>query len=177
MARRLTLFLIFLLILAWMIGCTSQTQPEASPTPSPTPTATAGEEKKDQERGEDDTGKQEENPPLEAGDGPTTGEGLKDGTYEGQSDTDDRGSYGIVKLTIEGGKIKDVEYTEINGKDKKPKSKENGYDYEPALEAMEDLPEALEEKQDVDQVEVVSKATGTTNKFKTAAKNALAKGK
>jgi len=127
--------------------------------------------------GEDDTGKQEENPPLEAGDQPTTGEGLKDGTYEGQSDTDERGSYGIVKLTIEGGKIKNVEYSEINGSDKKPKSKENGYDYEPALQAIESLPKALEEKQDVDKVEVVSKATGTSNKFKTAAKNALAKGK
>ncbi|MGI6706596.1 MAG: FMN-binding protein [Clostridia bacterium] len=177
MAKKITLFIIALLIFIWMMGCAGKPQPEASPTPSPTPTATAGEEEKDQELGEDDPGKQEENPPLEAGDQPTTGEGLKDGSYEGESDTDERGSYGIVKLTIEGGKIKDVEYTEINGKDNKPKSRENGYDYEPALEAMESLPKALEEKQDVDKADVVSKATGTTNKFKTAAKNALAKGK
>jgi hypothetical protein len=78
-------------------------------------------------------------------------------------------------LTIEDGKIVDAQYSEINGQDNLPKSEENGYTYEDALKAFDILPERLKEVQDVDKVDVVSKATGTSNKFKTAAKNALYK--
>jgi major membrane immunogen (membrane-anchored lipoprotein) len=135
------------------------------------------QQEQDQQQAPPDPDNEEELPPDEEkiGEQPSTAEGLPDGTYEGQSDKDERGSYGIAILTIENGKIVDAQYSEINGQDNLPKSEENGYTYEDALKAFDILPERLKEVQDVDKVDVVSKATGTSNKFKTAAKNALYK--
>ena len=100
---------------------------------------------------------------------------MADGTYEGRTDKDERGNYGVAKVTVEDGKITEAEYTEYTDDDK-PKSKENGYEYEPTLNAVKELPEQLIETQDVDKIDTYTGATGTTEKFKIAVKNALKEG-
>jgi major membrane immunogen (membrane-anchored lipoprotein) len=139
-----------------------QTEPEPTPSPSPAvttpePTPTDNETEDDQNGDADDV---------------TTPEGLEDGLYVGKSDEDDRGGYGEIKITIADEKITKVEYTEYTG-DGEPKSEETGYEYEDALEAFEELPDQLIETQDVDEVDDYSGATGTSEKFRVAAKRAL----
>ena len=102
----------------------------------------------------------------------TTPEGLADGVYTGKTEKDERGNYGEAKITISGGKITEAEYVEYT-EDGKPKSKENGYEYEAALESFEALSNELVEKQNIDDVDDYSGATGTTNKFREAVKEAL----
>jgi major membrane immunogen (membrane-anchored lipoprotein) len=102
----------------------------------------------------------------------TTPEGLADGVYTGQTEKDERGNYGEAKITISGGKITAAEYVEYTD-DGKPKSKENGYEYEAALESFEALANELVEKQNVDEVDDYSGATGTSAKFREAVKIAL----
>lgn len=98
---------------------------------------------------------------------------LKDGTYVGTSGSDERGSYGVVTVTIKSGKINDVAFDEINGTDGLPKSAAN-YTYEEALTAIQELPTKLQETKDVTKVDNITGATGTTDKFKAAANSALA---
>jgi major membrane immunogen (membrane-anchored lipoprotein) len=99
----------------------------------------------------------------------------KDGTYKGQSSKNDHGQYGDIEITIKDGKITDVKYKEImeDGSEKAPGS----YEYQEALDAIESLPQKLMEVQDPDKVDVVSNATGTSDLFKEAAKNALEQAK
>lgn len=99
--------------------------------------------------------------------------GVNDGTFVGTTAADDHGNYGIATITIEGGKYKDVKYVEISGKDHQPKTTAN-YTYQDGLNAIAALPKALLEKQDIDKVDVIAKATGTSNTFKAAVKSALA---
>lgn len=98
---------------------------------------------------------------------------LKDGTYVGTSGTDERGSYGVVTITVKSGKISDVAFDEINGSSGQPKTAEN-YTYEAAITAIGSLPAKLKETKDVAKVNAVTGATGTTDKFKAAANSALA---
>ncbi len=168
----LNLLLVFLLIFAIAVGCTQAPPKEDTQDQTENPT----EDRKDAELGEDKEEKKEETPPQDdADEGPTTAEGLADGTYEGRTDKDERGNYGVAKIKVEGGKIVEAEYTEYTDDDK-PKSKENGYEYEPTLDAIRELPEQLIETQDVDKIDTYTGATGTTNKFKAAVKNALKEG-
>ncbi len=102
----------------------------------------------------------------------TTPEGLADGVYTGTTDKDERGNYGEAKITISDGKITEAEYVEYT-EDGKPKSKENGYEYEAVLESFEALANELVEKQNVDEVDDYSGATATTDKFREAVKLAL----
>jgi len=168
----LILLLICALIIGAAVGCMQAPPKEGTKDQ----TENSKEDKKDAEVGEDREDKKEETPPPEDDEeGPTTPEGVKDGTYEGKTDKDERGNYGVAKITIKDGKITEAEYTEYTGDDK-PKSKENGYEYEDALKAIEDLPKQLISTQDVDKIDTYTGATGTTNKFKTAVKNALKEG-
>lgn len=191
MKKRLFFILSVLIVMALIAGCAPRTEepaPDAqngnqgddAETPSENNdgdgTENPVEDEKDKELGEDDADKKEDTSPEEGDmDGPMTAEGIEDGTYEGQTDKDERGNYGIVKLTVSDGEITDVEYTEYT-EDDKSKSADNGYEYEPALNAFQDLPEELEEKQNIQEVDTYTGATGTTNKFKTAVSNALKKG-
>ena len=168
----LVFLLVFTFILVIAASCT-QTPPKEDTEDQ---TENLAEDKKDAELGEDQEEKKEETPPPEGDEeGPTTPEGVKDGTYEGKTDKDERGNYGVAKITVKDGKITEAEYTEYT-EDDKPKSKENGYEYEPTLDAMKELPEQLIETQDVDKIDTYTGATGTTNKFKTAVMNALKQG-
>jgi len=136
------------------------------------------EDEKDEELGErDPVGEQEETPPDEEEvDAPTTAEGIPDGEYEGMTDKDERGNYGVATVTVEDEEIIEVEYVEYEDDDT-PKSEETGYEYEEALEAFEALPEELLATQNVEEVDTYTGATGTSNKFRTAVKNALLEGK
>ncbi|NLC43581.1 MAG: FMN-binding protein [Clostridiales bacterium] len=99
-------------------------------------------------------------------------EGLADGVYTGKTEKDERGSYGEAIITISGEKITEAEYIEYI-EEGKPKSKENGYEYEEALASFEALANELVEKQNVDEVDDYSGATGRSENFRTAVKEAL----
>lgn len=98
---------------------------------------------------------------------------LKDGTYTGTSGADERGTYGVATVTIKSGKITDASYQEIQSSGK-AKSAANGYTYETSLTAMETLAAKLVEVQDINKVNMVTGATGTSNAFKSAVNSALA---
>ena len=102
----------------------------------------------------------------------TTPEGLADGVYTGRTEKDERGSFGEAKITIADGKITEAEYVEYLDEGK-PKSKENGYEYETAIEAFEKLAKELIESQDINKIDDYSGATSTSNNFRTAVKQAL----
>jgi len=102
------------------------------------------------------------------------GGALTDGTYTGRSDTDDHGSYGSIDITVGNNKITDASYTEYLDTGE-PKGAD--YPYQLALEAWPKLEEQLVDKQDPDEVDDIAGATGTSDKFKAAAKRALEKAK
>ena len=104
-------------------------------------------------------------------------------TVKAESQPDERGYKGVVEITYEDGKIAKVVYNEI-GKDGKTKKEDEGYNTEmkkvsgvSAKEAAEQLEKALVETQDIEKVDTVSGATGTSELFKTLAKEAIAQKK
>lgn len=98
----------------------------------------------------------------------------EDGTFTGKSQRDERGAYGSIKIEVEGGKIVRATYDEFNEDDSK---KDESYAYQPAITAQKTLEERLVKTQDPDEVDNVSGATGTWEKFKEASKDALKKAK
>jgi len=166
MKKRISLIIAFVLVIILLASCAPrQTQPQITPSPSPSPAQTTPAPiPTDEETGDDQNG-------AKTGE-VTSPEGREDGVYTGKSDKDERGGYGEIKITIADGKITDVEYTEYTS-DGKPKTKENGYEYEKAMEAFKELPKQLIETQNVNEIDDYSGATGTTEKFRTAAKRAL----
>ncbi|HOB09647.1 MAG: FMN-binding protein [Limnochordia bacterium] len=94
----------------------------------------------------------------------------KDGTYEGKSATDERGNYGVIQIKIEGGRITDADYVEYDAGGN-PKGSE--YPWPQAIEAIPKYEARLVETQDPDRVDNITEATGTGEKFREAAKNAL----
>ncbi len=164
MKKRISLITAFIMVLVMLASCAPQER-EPETTPSPTPAETTPEPSPDVDETEEEQNGEE-------AEGVTTPEGLEDGVYVGKSDEDERGGYGEIRITIADEKITEVEYTEYTG-DGEPKSEETGYEYEDALEAFEELPNRLMETQDVDEVDDYSGATGTTEKFRVAAKRAL----
>jgi len=94
----------------------------------------------------------------------------KDGTYEGKSATDERGNYGMIKIKIEGGRITSADYVEYEASGN-PKGPE--YPYPQALEDIPKYEDQLVKTQDPDKVDTISGSTGTADKFRDAAKNAL----
>lgn len=109
---------------------------------------------------------------------------LTDGTYQGVSTKDDEGAYAKVKIEIENKKIKSVAFETIQkdgsikdaeyGKKNGEIADQNYYNKaQIAVKAMETYRAALESKQSIDEVEVVSGATISYNQFKEAVKDAL----
>ncbi len=97
-----------------------------------------------------------------------------DGTYEGDSETDNMDQYGTIKLVVKDGKITSADFTEFNS-DGTPK--DETYPYPAALDAMRVLESRLVKVQDPSRVDNVTGATGTWEKFKEAANQALAEAK
>ncbi len=169
MKKRISVAIATIMVLV-LLGSCAPAEPQAtpspspavtpSPAPSPSPETTTSPAPTDTGTGEGETGDV------------TTPNGLEDGVYVGDSGEDDRGNYAEISITIADEKITEVEFTEYSGKDN-PKTRENGYEYEEALKAIEELPKQLIETQDVDKIDDYTGATGTTEKFRTAAKKAL----
>ncbi|NLO83240.1 MAG: FMN-binding protein [Clostridiales bacterium] len=104
----------------------------------------------------------------------------KDGTYQAEEpDFDDHGWKAQIQIKVEGGKITDVVYDEVNQEGKK-KSEDQDYQSNfkeqrdvDLLDAYDKLQKSLVEKQDPDAVDTYTGATGTTSKFKALANEAL----
>ncbi|MFO7941046.1 MAG: FMN-binding protein [Bacillota bacterium] len=94
---------------------------------------------------------------------------LEDGVYDGASDADSHG-YVSAEIEIEDGSIVDASMEEFQA-DGTKKTPEN-YDYEEWQVALEELPEALVEAQSTE-IDAISGATGTSEKFIQAARRAL----
>ncbi len=107
---------------------------------------------------------------------------LKDGTYTGQSSTLDANvdgdGYGIIKITVEDGKIVDAEFQAFQV-DGTPKDKDYGKDgsyYAVAQKAVstgEDYTAALIEAGSIDGVDAISGATYLYEQFVEATEAAL----
>lgn len=94
----------------------------------------------------------------------------QDGTYVGESEPDDRNQFGRVELTIENNRITNAQYDEF---DSDGNMKDEEYPYPLAIEAQPQFEERLVEAQNPEQVDNISGATATWNKFKEAANDAL----
>jgi major membrane immunogen (membrane-anchored lipoprotein) len=112
-----------------------------------------------------------------------TTEETTEATYKAESEADERGYKGIVEITYKDGKISEVVYNEV-GKDGKTKKEDEAYNTEmekvskiSAKDAQIQLEKALVETQDIEKVDTVSGATGTSELFKTLAKEAIAQKK
>lgn len=97
---------------------------------------------------------------------------MQNGSFEGESERDDRGAYGTITIVVDGGKITSADYEEILA-DGTPKGPD--YQYQTSVEAQPKYEAGLVEKQDPEQVEVIAGATQTWNKFKAAANSAIDK--
>jgi major membrane immunogen (membrane-anchored lipoprotein) len=169
MGKKLICFLIVILLLTIAVSACAVTKKPPS-RKGETPESSQSEKAPTQEEKQEQTPKNEEKL-----DGPTNARKVKDGKYEGITDKDERGNYGIAKITVKDGKITEAEYTEYT-EDNKPKTKESGYDYQQALDAFEKLPDKLIETQDLNKIDTYAGATGTTKTFKIAVMKALEKG-
>lgn len=103
----------------------------------------------------------------------------EDGLHSEEAEIDDRGWKSTITITVVDGKIKEVDYDEVNeegiSKTKDTEyaelmKKETGISPE---EAFQKLEKELKLSQDVDKVDVVSGATSSSNEFKSLAKEAL----
>lgn len=94
----------------------------------------------------------------------------QDGTYVGRSTPDDRGYFGEIQLTIEGGKITKAKYDELSSDRKK---KDETYPYQAGPQSHPKYEESLIKTQDPNKVDVISGATETHERFKEATLDAL----
>jgi major membrane immunogen (membrane-anchored lipoprotein) len=111
----------------------------------------------------------------------------KDGTYTAESQPDEHGSSATLSITIADGKITAVDWKELsNGKEKgaeygmtngKIENQENYDKAQNALKISKTLGDKLIASQDVNKLDGVSGATGSTTTFKTLVEEALAKAK
>jgi major membrane immunogen (membrane-anchored lipoprotein) len=104
---------------------------------------------------------------------------IEDGTYTGETEPDDEGWRGVVEIVVDGGEIKRVMYEEYDEGDN-PKSASVDYNAmwkaDAGINAEEAFPqyeEDLIEKQNIEEVDVITGATKTHEKFTQAVKNAL----
>ncbi|ADL08464.1 FMN-binding domain protein [Thermosediminibacter oceani DSM 16646] len=113
--------------------------------------------------------------PVEAKDG------LKDGLYKAsEADFDDHGWKAMAAVIVKDGKIQSVFFDEVNKEDGHYKSTDQEYaknmeakSGSTPTKAVEALSKSLVEKQNPEQVDSVTGATGTTTKFKDLMTKAL----
>jgi len=107
----------------------------------------------------------------------------KNGTFSTkESKADERGYIAEMKITVKGGLISKIDYSEAKGGKSKwqdsaynaSMKKVSGVSWAEAVQALEN---DLMKKQDVDKLDVVSGATELTARFKGLAAEALAKAK
>lgn len=140
--------IVLLVVAAALTGC----RPEETPAPTPPPqTPPAGEEEARYE----------------------------DGTYDAELEPDQRGWKSTVEVTVANGEITEVNYDEVD-EDGNLKSEDEEYNERwreasgiAAPEAYEDLEAQLIATQDIEEVEVVTGATSSTNSFKEVVAKAL----
>lgn len=106
---------------------------------------------------------------------------LADGVYSAEGEFDERGWKSTITITVENGKIEDVDYDEVT-EDGSKKSEDDEYAQSmkgvsgvTPEEAYEQLEDALESSQNVDKVDAVSGATSSSEQFKNLANEALNK--
>lgn len=104
---------------------------------------------------------------------------LKDGTYKAESDYDSRGWKVVHTITVKDGKITESDFGYEN-KDGQKKADDEEYNKNmkaksgvSSKEATEQLNKELVDKQNVDDVEVVSGATHTSSNFELSTKELL----
>jgi major membrane immunogen (membrane-anchored lipoprotein) len=175
MKRVLMLAVIIVLILTLPTACVSR-RAKPNPSPVPSPTGTIRPEEGGVGTNGNAGGRGTGGNNGVSADKNSAPEGLADGVYTGRTKKDQKGEYGEIKITITNEKVAKAEYVEYT-KDGKPKSPGNGFDYKQALEAFKLLPERLTITQNVDDIDDYSGATGTTEKFRAAARLALSSGK
>ncbi len=94
-----------------------------------------------------------------------------DGTFMGVSEVDERGSLGIALVTLQNGDIIEVDLKEA---DEEGEFKDEEYDYEPWVEAAEEMPERFVEA-DSAEVDVYTEATSSSEKWMEAVERAMEK--
>lgn len=152
MKRFIALFSVLILTLALTAGCGGQQQPAEQPPQQ-----------------------EETQPPAEEQE-----TSLADGVYTvEEAEFDDHGWKAITTVVVRDGKIANVFYDEVN-QDNQIKSLDQDYATSmkeksgvTPLDAVTKLSASLVEKQDPEQVDAVSGATGTTEKFKAMVAEAL----
>ena len=104
---------------------------------------------------------------------------LADGVYSAEGEFDERGWKSIITISVEDGKIEDVDYDEVT-EDGAKKSEDDEYAESMKAvsgvtpeEAYEMLEDSLESSQNVDKVDAVSGATSSSEQFKNLANEAL----
>ena len=106
---------------------------------------------------------------------------FEDGTYTAESQPDERGWKGVIEIVVEGGEIVSVDYDEL---DEEGNRKSEDDEYAEAMkgasgvspaEAYEQLETALVNRQDPDEIDLVTGATSSSEQFKSLAKEALNK--
>ena len=96
----------------------------------------------------------------------------QDGTYVGRSSPDERGYFGEIELKVADGKITEAEYEEM---DQQGNRKDENYPYPLGPQSHDEYEDRLVETQNVDEVDSISGATQTHDRFVEAARDALRK--
>lgn len=103
----------------------------------------------------------------------------KDGKYEAELDPDERGWKAIVDLTVDGGKITEVTFDEVNAEGVRKSENEEYLERWgtaaniDASKVYGEYEEALIDTQDVEKVEVITGATQSHEKFQKVVTKAL----
>lgn len=164
MKKLLVVIVSLLLVMALVVGCAPK---EEAPTEENPPA------------GETPSGNEEPGttPPAGSEGGQCS---MQDGTFDAEGEPDDRGWKGYISITVAGGQITEVDYDELD-KDGNKKSEDDEYAKNmknasgvAPEEAYKQLEDSLIETQNVEEVEVVSGATDSSNRFKELANEALA---
>ncbi len=95
---------------------------------------------------------------------------LRDGTYTARTDADEHGYYGEIELVIRDARIAEVNYDE---KDQEGTPKGEDYPYPLGPESEDRYEAQLVETQDPEEVDNITGATQTWERFKETAKDAL----
>lgn len=104
---------------------------------------------------------------------------LEDGTFTAEGEMDDHGWKPVIEILVENGEITAVDYNEVNeegglkSEDEEYSDSMEGVSGVRPADAYEELENALISSQDVDQVDAVSGATGSSETFKALANEAL----